>query len=78
MFLFFQGSLPQPLIKYDEQGRFGVFPFDPDSLTIDYHLAIINKPYTPLIAERKLLQEDFTYVDSTDRFPKKYLQKKPA
>ncbi len=75
LFLFCQGSLPQPLIKYDEQGMFGVFPFNPDSLTIDYHLVIVSKPYTPLIADKKSLQEDFTYADSTGRFSKKYLER---
>lgn len=34
LFLFFQGSLPQPLIKYDEKGLFGVFTFNTDSLAV--------------------------------------------
>ncbi|MCA0383020.1 MAG: hypothetical protein LCH58_12815 [Bacteroidetes bacterium] len=75
LFLFCQGSLPQPLIKYDEQGMYGVFPFNPDSLTNHYHLAIISKPFTPLIADKKSLAEDFTYVDSTGKFSKKYLER---
>ncbi|MBY0479600.1 MAG: hypothetical protein K2Q24_18265 [Chitinophagaceae bacterium] len=75
LFLFCQGSLPQPLIKYDEQGMYGVFPFNPDSLIINYHLAIVSKPYTPLIADKKSLQEDFTYADNTGGFSKKYLER---
>ncbi len=75
LFLFCQGSLPQPLIKYDEQGMYGVFPFNPDSLTIDYHLAIVSKPCTPLIANKQSLGDDFTYVDSAGRFLKKYLER---
>lgn len=75
IFLFCQGSLPQPLIKYDEQGLYGVFPFNPDSLSADYHLAIINKPFTPLIAARESLGEDLTYVDNTGMFSKKYTER---
>jgi dienelactone hydrolase len=75
LFLFCQGSLPQPLIKFDEHGVFGVFPFNPDSLLSDYHLAIISKPYVPLIGEKKLLGQNFTYLDSTGSYPKKYSER---
>ncbi len=75
LFLFCQGSLPQPLIKYDEYGMYGVFPFNPDSLAIDYHLAIVSKPYTPLLADKQSLQDDFTYADSTGKFSKKYSER---
>jgi len=75
LFLFCQGSLPQPLIKFDEQGVYGVFPFNPDSLTIDYHIAIVSKPSIPLIGEKKLLGKNFTYTDSTGFYPKKYSEK---
>ena len=75
LFLFCQGSLPQPLIKHDENGVYGVFAFNPDSLTSDYHIAIIGKPYVPLIGEKKFLGHNFTYVDSTGSYPKKYLER---
>ena len=75
LFLFSQGSLPKPLIIYDTQGMFGVFPFSPDTLTKDYHLAIVGKPYTPLIADKNSLQEDFTYTDSSGRFSKYYIER---
>ncbi len=79
LFLFCQGSLPIPLIiKYDENGKKGiyhVFVFDPDSLSNEYHLAIINKPYVPLIADQKALNPDLTYNDSTGKFPKKYIER---
>lgn len=75
LFLFCQGSLPQPLIKYDENGVYGVFPFNPDSLARDYHIAIIGKPYVPIIGEKKFLGQDFTYIDSTGSYPKKYLER---
>lgn len=75
LFLFCQGSLPQPLIKYDEQGVYGVFPFNPDSLIMDYHLVIVSKPFIPLIAERKSLRGDFSYVDAAGKFPIKYSER---
>jgi dienelactone hydrolase len=75
LFLFCQGSLPQPLIKYDEQGIYSVFPFNPDSLAIDYHLAIISKPGIPFFSNIKLLGKDFTYTDSSGNFPKKYIKR---
>jgi len=77
LFLFCQGSLPVPLIiKYDKNGKTGiyhVFVFNPDSLSKDYHLVIINKPYVPLVAEEKSLNSDLSYSDSTGKFPKKYI-----
>jgi dienelactone hydrolase len=75
LFFFCQGSLPQPLIKYDEQGIFSVFPFNTDSLTIDYHLVIVSKPYIPVVCSVNALKSDFTYTDSSGKFPKKYLDR---
>jgi hypothetical protein len=79
LFLFCQGSLPIPLIiKYDESGKQGiynVFVFNTDSLSNYYHLAIINKPGVPLIADQKSLKTDLTYTDSTGKFPQKYIER---
>jgi dienelactone hydrolase len=75
LLLFCQGSLPQPLMKFDEQDMFGVFPFNPDSLTIDYHIAIVSKPYIQLMGEKKLLGRNFTFIDSTGFYPKKYSER---
>lgn len=72
LFFFSQGSLPKPLIKYSEQGEYPVFPFDTDSLSQKYHLVIVGKPYIPVIANTKTLGKDFTFIDSTGNFPKKY------
>jgi len=76
LFLFCQGSLPIPLIitYKDSSGKTGiynVFVFNPDSLSNEYHLAIINKPCIPLMANQKSLNDDMTYSDSTGKFPKK-------
>ena len=79
LLLFCQGSLPIPLIiKYDENGKQGiyhVFVFNPDSLSNEYHLAIIGKPYIPLIVDQKSLKSDMTFIDSTEGFPKKYIER---
>ena len=71
--LFCQGSLPIPLIVYDEKGVYGVFPFQTDSLTKDFHLAIVGKPSVPLMLDARVLNEDMTYSDpETGKFPKGY------
>jgi len=80
LFLFCQGSLPIPLIiKYTDssgkEGIYNVFVFNPDSLSNEYHLAIINKPYVPLIVGQKFLNRDLTYSDSTGKFPRKYIER---
>jgi pimeloyl-ACP methyl ester carboxylesterase len=72
LFLFCQGSLPQPLIKYDEKGMFGVFTFNPDDLAVDYHLAIISKPGVPVVARINTLGQEYTYSDGSGAFPKAY------
>ena len=63
LFLFFQGSLPIPLIIYDGENSYPVFPFQTDSLEIDYHIAIIGKPSIPLITDSKTLGTNFMYQD---------------
>jgi len=79
LLLFCQGSLPIPLIiKYhgnDKQGIYHVFVFNPDSLSAKYHLAIIGKPFIPLIADEKSLNSDMTYTDKTAAFPKGYIKR---
>lgn len=79
LFVFCQGSLPIPLIiKYDEGGQkgiFNVFVFDTKALSEDYHLAIINKPFIPIIADQKSLSKDFTFSDSTDKYPVDYTKR---
>ncbi len=76
LFLFCQGSLPIPLmIKYDSLGKqkiYNVFPFNPDSLSKEYHLAIISKPNIPFIVNERSLNSDMTYSDPPGSFPKNY------
>lgn len=72
LLLFCQGSLPQPLIKYDEQGAFDVFPFDPAIFADAYHVVIIGKPAVPVISEVKFLGPEFTYRNAEGNTPKDY------
>jgi dienelactone hydrolase len=73
LFFFCQGSLPVPLILlYDLNKAFGTFPFNTDSICKDYHIAIVGKPYTPVIADTKKLEPDYAYRDSSGRFLKQY------
>lgn len=72
LFFFCQGSLPIPLIIYSEEGVYSTFPFNTDSISIKYHLVIVSKPGIPLVADTKSLKPDFTYIDSTGKFPKDY------
>jgi len=75
LFLFCQGSLPVPLILYDGTVGFGTFPFSPDSLLKDYHIAIIGKPSIPVIGYTNALQNDYAYRDSSGNFPAGYTSK---
>jgi hypothetical protein len=75
LFFFCQGSLPVPLIIFEEAGTYGTFPFDPDILTDDYHLVIVSKPYIPLISEAKTLKPDLSYVDNNGNFLKEYSER---
>ena len=73
IFLFCQGSLPQPLIKKEGDKTYSVFPFKTDSLEIDYHIVIISKPFIPLVVEAKSLGRNFVYQDpETGKAPKEY------
>ncbi|BAV05187.1 hypothetical protein SAMN05421788_105356 [Filimonas lacunae] len=72
LFFFCQGSMAQPLLKYDDDGMYGVFPFNTDSLSQYYHLVIAGKPGVPLQAGKKQLGDNFVYLDSTGRLPDTY------
>ena len=74
LLFFCQGSMPQPLIKYDKDGAYGVFPFSPDSLATNYHLVIVGKPGVPLAGSREELQPNFCYTDSTGCDPVAFQQ----
>lgn len=72
LFLFCQGSLPQPVLKYDEIGLYGTFPFDENDFLNDYHLVIIGKPGVPIISNVKDLKDNYQYLINNDSVPKIY------
>lgn len=64
--LYCQGSLPQPVLKYDHRGLYGVFPFGEDTFQDNYHVVIIGKPGVPVIADVKELDSNYSfYTDGT-------------
>jgi dienelactone hydrolase len=72
LFFFCQGSLPQPLIKYDAEGPYGLVPFNEESLLGKYHLVVVGKPYIPLACDVKSLGQNMVYLDEEGKFPKEY------
>jgi len=64
LFFFCQGSLPIPLIITEENDNYGTFPFNEDTLTTLYHIAIVSKPFVPLIVDTKNLDKQFCYRDT--------------
>ena len=72
LFFYCQGSLPQPLIKTDGDETYGVFSFKPDSLAKYFHIAIVSKPYVPLIMDKKNLGSQFCYLDTSGKMVKNY------
>ncbi|MEO1655554.1 MAG: hypothetical protein AAFU64_18575 [Bacteroidota bacterium] len=76
LFLFCEGSLPQPLLKTDGEQAFGVYPFQiPEGLLSRFHLIIISKPYLPLVADKKDLGPNFMVLDAEGMAPPKYRQR---
>ncbi len=62
LFLFCQGSLPRPVVIYDEKGLYGTLPFHETAFLEDYHIVIIGKPNIPLIANANTLGNNFMHL----------------
>lgn len=77
LFLFCQGSLPQPIVKYDETGLYSTLPFDEAPFLEDYHIAIIAKPFVPVIANVHTLGKNYEYWKDAEKKlpPKGYLER---
>lgn len=77
LFLFCQGSLPQPVVKYDETGLYGTLPFDETPLLDSYHVVIIGKPFIPIISNVYQLRKDFIYLKDNEKEipPKGYIER---
>ncbi len=75
LFIFCQGSLPNPLIIKTSQGEASVFPFNYVDYIDDYHLVIISKPGIPIAPNAETLDERYCYRDSTTNiFPSTFIQ----
>jgi len=70
--LWVQGSLPRPLIMYDERGAYGVFPFLKQTARLDCHVVVISKPGIPLVADIRALDGSKSFVNSTTHTPPAY------
>ena len=72
LFFFCQGSMPQPLLKYDETGLYGTFPFDVNDFLDEFHVVIVGKPGIPVISDVKDLKNNYQYLVENDSVPKTY------
>ena len=77
IFFFCQGSLPQPVVKYDEKGLYGTLPFDENPFLEDFHIVIVGKPFVPIISDVNKLGKDFCYYKNVEKEfpPKGYLER---
>lgn len=72
IFLFCQGSLPQPVVKYDETGLYGTLPFDETAFLDNYHIVIIGKPFIPIISNVNKLGKNYMFLkDKENEIPPK-------
>jgi len=72
LFFFCQGSMPQPLLKYDGAGLYNTFPFNEEDFLNDFHLVIIGKPGVPVISDVNDLKQNFQFLLENDSVPRKY------
>ena len=77
LFLFCQGSMPQPVVKYDKTGLYGTLPFDETPFLDAYHVVIIGKPFIPIISNVNQLGKDFMYLKDNEKEipPKGYIER---
>ena len=77
LFLFCQGSLPQPVVKYDETGLYGTLPFDETPFLEDFHIVIIGKPFIPIISNVNKLGRNYTFLKDIEKEipPKGYIDR---
>ncbi|MBA9075144.1 hypothetical protein GGR22_003321 [Flavobacterium gossypii] len=77
VFFFCQGSLPQPVVKYDEKGLFSTLPFDENPFLEDYHIVIVGKPFIPIISDVNKLGPNYMYLKDMEKeiAPKGYTER---
>lgn len=77
LLFFCQGSLPQPVVKYDEKGLYGTLPFEETPFLEEFHIVIAGKPFIPVIANTNKLGRDFMYFRNFEKQipPKGYTER---
>ena len=77
LFLFCQGSLPQPVVKYDETGLYGTLPFDETPFLDEFHIVIIGKPFIPIISNVNKLGKNYMFLKDKENeiSPKGYIDR---
>lgn len=75
LFFWCQGSLPQPVIKYNDNGIYSVVPFDENDFLENYHLVIVGKPGIPIIADVKNLKGTYSILNDSLQVPKEYSER---
>ncbi|MFK7061319.1 acyl-CoA thioester hydrolase/BAAT C-terminal domain-containing protein [Flavobacterium oreochromis] len=71
LIIYLQGSLAKPLIinypKKDNYKYSLAFPFNTEKIIQKYHIAVISKPYIPIVVNINDLDENYTYIDSISK-----------
>jgi dienelactone hydrolase len=68
--LFFaQGSLPRPVILYDDKGPYRILPIQLDALLARYHFVVVSKPGIPLTGDVRQLGPGGAYADPKTGLP---------
>lgn len=75
LFFWCQGSLPQPVIKYDDNGIYQVFPFNENDFLDKFHLIIVGKPGIQIIEDVKKLKSNYSVLNDSLQIPKSYSDK---
>ncbi|MGV9003895.1 hypothetical protein [Flavobacterium sp.] len=76
LFFWCQGSLPQPVIKYNDKGAlYGTFPFNVDDFLDTFHIVIVGKPDIPIISNVSELKENFCFLNENNQVTKSYSDK---
>ena len=79
IFFFCEGSTSRPMLLVQEGYAYPLFPFHSaglDSLLAEYHIAIVSKPYIPVMQDVKDLDKRMCYNDpKTGIPPAKYLER---
>jgi hypothetical protein len=77
LLFFCQGSLPQPLIIYNENGLHDSLPFQETPFLDQFHIAIVGKPGIPIISHSNALSKDFMHFKDIENEipPKTYVDR---